>query len=461
MLTILGANPLHFCDGLSRRNFLKLGTLGLGGLTLAELLQLKARGAVSSGGRGPRTGSKAVIYVYLWGGPSHIDTYDMKPDAPVEYRGEFKPIKTNVPGFDICELMPLQAQIADKLALVRNLKFNPNFHDPVELFSGFKKPTEAGGAARPDFGSVVSKLRHGSGRRDLPTYVALDKTAGYEFRNGPAYLGLAHKAFVPGEKLESLTLRRGVTLERLHDRQALMRSFDQLHRDMDAGQGIMDGMDSFTAKALDMVTSPRAREAFDVSHEPETLRARYGEGEALRLLQARRLVEAGVPVVTLTFGGVVPTSICKDNISATSWDTHQNGFPCLRAKLPRLDRAIHALITDLHARGMDRDVTVMIGGEMGRYPVVGKGGCGASPDGRGHWTHAGFSLIAGGGLQMGQVIGRTDKHGERPVGNPYTPQNLLATLYRGLGIDLTTTLPDHTGRPVHLLDDCEPIKELI
>lgn len=455
MLTCNGANPTHFCDGASRRDFLKIGSLGLGGLTLTELLQLKARGAVS-----PRTGAKAVIYVYLWGGPSHIDTYDMKPDGPEEVRGEFKPIKTNVPGFEICELMPLQAKIADKMALIRNLKFNPNFHDPVELFSGYKKPAESGSAARPDFGSVVSKLRGNSRPRDLPTYIALDKTAGYEFRNGPAYLGLAHKAFVPGSKMESLALPRSVPLERLHDRQALLRGFDQLRRDID-GQGIMDGMDSFTAQALEMVTSPRTRDAFDVSREPERLRERYGDGEAVRLLQARRLVEAGVPVVTLTFGGVVPNSVCKDNISATSWDTHQNGFPCLRAKLPRLDRAIYALITDLHARGMDRDVTVIIGGEMGRFPIVGKGGCGASPDGRGHWTQAGFSIISGGGFQMGQVIGRTDRRGERPVGAPYTPQNLVATLYRALGVDLTTTFPDHTGRPVHLLDDCEPIKELL
>lgn len=456
MLTIPGANALHLCKGLSRRNFLQVGALGLGGLTLADLLRLKANGGLS-----PRTDSKAVIYVYLWGGPSHIDTYDLKPDAPVEYRGEFKPIRTNVPGFDICELLPLQAQIADKLALVRNLKFNPNFHDPVELFSGFRKASESGAAVRPDFGSVVSKLRSGSQPRDLPSYIALDKKAGYEYRNGPAYLGLAHKAFVPGDKLESLALPRGVTLERLQDRQVLLRSFDEMHRSMDAGQGVMDGLDSFTAQAMEMITSPRAREAFDVSREPEPLRERYGDGEAIRLLQARRLVEAGVPVVTLSFGGVVPTSVCKDSISASSWDTHQNGFPCLRAKLPRLDRAIHALITDLHARGMEKDVTVVIGGEMGRYPIVGKGGCGASPDGRGHWTQAGFSLISGGGLQMGQVVGRTDKHGERPVGNPYTPQNLLATIYRALGIDLSTTLPDHTGRPMYLLDDCEPIKELL
>lgn len=454
MLTFGGANPLRFCRGVTRRNFLKVGSLGLGGLTLADLLKLKAAGAAN-----PQTSSKAVIYVYLWGGPSHIDTYDMKPNAPVEIRGEFRPIQTNVPGFDICEYMPLQATIADKLALVRNLRFNPNFHDPVELFSGFRKPAESGSASRPDFGSVVSRLRSGTGPRDLPAYVALDSKAGYEYRNGPAYLGLAHKAFVPGARLESLALPRDVTLERLQDRQLLRSSFDQLRRDIDAN-GIMDGMDSFTAQAVDMITSPRTRAAFDVSSEPEHVRARYGEGEAVRLLQARRLVEAGVPVVTLTFGGVVPTSVCNDNISASSWDTHNHGFPCLRAKLPRLDRAIYALITDIYARGLDQDVTVMIGGEMGRFPVVGRGGCGATPDGRGHWTYAGFSLVSGGGLKMGQVVGRTDARGERPVGVPYTPQNLLATLYRTLGIDLSTTLPNHSGRPMYLLDDCEPIREL-
>jgi len=445
MLTVLGANPMHFCDGFSRRNFLKLGTLGLGGLTLAELLQLKARGAID-----PRSGSKAVIYVYLWGGPSHIDTYDMRPDAPVEYRGAFKPIRTNVPGFDICELMPLQAQIADKLALVRNLKFNPNFHDPVELFSGFRKPTEAGVAARPDFGSVVSKLRSGVRPRDLPAYVALDKTAGYEFRNGPAYLGLAHKAFVPGDKLESLTLRRGVTLERLHDRQVLMRSFDQLRRDMDTGQGIMDGMDSFTAQALDMITSPRTREAFDVSREPERLRTRYGDGEALRLLQARRLVEAGVQVVTLT-----ANAESKTWDLAGPWDNHSKIFPSLRQELPQLDKRLYALVTDLYERGLDQNVAVLVWGEMGRTPKVNGGA------GRDHWERVGFALVAGGGLKMGQVVGATTAQGEMSVNRPYTPQNMLATLYDNvLGIDPATTLgPD--GRPMYLLDNREKIAELV
>jgi Protein of unknown function (DUF1501) len=456
MLTLLGDSHLRFCRGLTRRNFLKVGALGLGSLSLADLLKLRASGAAR-----PRASAKAVIYVYLWGGPSHIDTYDMKPNAPVEIRGEFSPIRTNVPGFDICEHMPLQAQIADKLALVRNLRFNPNFHDPVELFSGFKKPTEAGVAVRPDFGSVVSKLRSASGPRQLPAYISLDKTAGYEFRNGPAYLGLAHKAFVPGERLESLALPRSITLERLQERNELRRSFDQLNRAIDAN-GVMEGLDAFNVQALEMVTNARTRDAFDISREPEAMRARYGEGEALRLLTARRLVEAGVPVVTLTFGGVVPNSVCNgDNISATSWDTHNHGFPCLRAKLPRLDRALHALITDIHARGLDKDVTVMIGGEMGRFPVVGRGGCGATPDGRGHWVYAGFSLVAGGGLKTGQVIGRTDARGDHPVGVPYTPQNLLATLYHCLGIDPATTFPHHSGRPMHLLDNHVPIRELI
>jgi uncharacterized protein (DUF1501 family) len=452
MLSIPGSIPSRVCGGRTRRDFLKVGALGLGGLTLPDLLALQARGAAGSGR------AKAVIYVYLWGGPSHIDTYDMKPDAPAEYRGEFRPIRTNVPGFEICELLPLQARIADKLALVRNLKFNPNFHDPNELFSGYRKPSQLGPAVRPDFGSVVSRLRSGSAPRDLPAYVALDRKAGDEYRNGPAYAGLAHRAFVPGEKMETLALPAGITLERLHDRRALLSSFDRMRRDLD--RSTMEGVDGFTAQALEMVTSPRVRDAFDTSREPAEIRERYGEGEASRLLQARRLVEAGVPVVTLTFAGLVPTSVCTNNISSYSWDTHYEGFPCLREKLPRLDRAIYALITDLCERGLDRDVLVVIGGEMGRSPEVGKGGCGASPNGRGHWTQAGFSLLAGGGLQMGQVIGRTDTRAERPVGRPNTPQNLLATIYRALGIDLATTLPDYTGRPLYLLDDSQPIREL-
>jgi len=249
-----------------------------------------------------------------------------------------------------------------------------------------------------------------------------------------------------------------VPLERLQNRATLMRSFDQLRREFDNPRNEMAALDEFTVQALDMVTGPRTREAFDISREPEAVRARYGDGDAIRLLQARRLVEAGVPVVTLTFG----IRGGSDPECQFSWDTHENNFKCLRKLLPRLDQAVHALITDLHVRGMDRDVCVYVGGEMGRTPRTGQStGNGAKPDGRDHWLRAGFALLSGGGLEMGQVVGKTDKHGAASVGNPYRPQNLLATLYHVLGIDPTTTLPDHRGRPMYLLDDSNPIKELL
>ncbi len=444
---------LTFSADNSRRDFFRVGGLGLTGLALPDLL--RARAATPGA---ERTREKAVIFVYLFGGPSHIDSYDMKPDAPVEVRGEFKPTKTNVPGFDICELMPMQAKIADKLALVRNLSFNPNFHDPVELFSGFRKPTEAGRAARPDFGSVVSRLRRGDVRA-LPPYVALDKTAGDEFRNGPAYLGVSHKAYIATGKLEGLALPRNVSVERFGDRTELMRRFDTLRRDADNANADLAGTDDFTKLALNMIVNPLVREAFDLDKEPAKSRERYGTGEALRLLQARRLVEAGVPVVTLTFGKDVPE--CRIGMIAQGWDTHAGNFTCLRHLLPRLDKAVHALVTDLHDRGLDKDVVVYIGGEMGRTPKVGQStGNGARADGRDHWPRAGFGIFAGGGLQMGQVIGRTDRHGSTSVGQPYVPQNVLATLYRVLGIDPVTTLPDHTGRPMFLLDNRDRITEL-
>ncbi|MFO0967655.1 MAG: DUF1501 domain-containing protein [Gemmataceae bacterium] len=408
---------------LRRRCFLKVGALAMGSLSLADLLRLQAQAA----GESSRS-NKAVIFVYLFGGPSHVDSYDMKPDAPAEYRGEFRPTRTNVPGFDICELMPRQATIADKLALVRNMTFNPNFHDPVELLSGVRKPTEAGTAARPDFGSVVSRLRE-RGRHDLPPYVALDETVGERYRNGPAYVGLAHKAFILRGALANFSLNRNVRPERLRERTTLLRHFDGMSRELETARGDLASVDHFTAQALDMVTSPRVRDAFDVSHESAHVRARYGTDDALRLLQARRLVEAGVPVVTLTFGE--QERDCIVGMTARSWDTHNGNFTCLRALLPRLDRAVHALVTDLHERGLDQDVVVYVGGEMGRTPRVGQGtGNGASADGRDHWPRAGFGLFAGGGLRMGQVIGRTDRYGEAAVGVPYTPQNMLATLYR-------------------------------
>lgn len=431
---------------LGRRDFLAAGLFGLGHLALPDVLRLRSHAATPMRGR-------AIIYVYLFGGPSHIDTFDMKPSAPVEYRGEFSPIASNVPGIEFCELLPRLATMADKFTIIRNIKFNPNFHDPVELLSGYRKPAEAGVAIRPDFGSVVSRLQRGS-HSELPAYVALDRTVGEEFRNSPAYLGVAHKAFIPGAKLESFALARGITTERLRDRTRLRQELDLLRRDLDT-RGDLLGHDDFTGQALDLITSPRAREAFDFQQEPESVRERYGRGDGERLLQARRLVEAGVPVVTLTFGsrGV---GECK-----FSWDTHEGNFRCLKLLLPPLDQALTALFSDLADRGLADDVLVVVGGEMGRTPRVGQStGNGSKADGRDHWPNVGFSLFSNPGLRMGQIIGQTDKTGSAAIGTPYKPQNLLASVYHFLGIDPATTLPDHQGRPQFLLDDHRRIAEL-
>ncbi len=437
MLTFRGSKHA-LCDGLSRRDFLKVGALGVGGLTLADLLRLRASGAVASEKR-----RKAIIMVYLNGGPSHMDLYDMKPDAPVEYRGEFKPMKTNVLGMDICELMPMQAKIADKLAIIRNMKFQQEGHTAPELYSGFLK------GDRPSIGSVVSKLRSDAGVLGaLPPNVYLGDA---NHVGHPGFLGKAHEAYIPGTKATNLGLVRDVSIERLTNRRSLLETFDTLQRDLDDARGSMAGMDAFTSQALEMITSNKARDAFDVTKEPASAREKYGKGT--EYLQARRLVEAGVPVVTLT-----PQNHDLPQKCNGQWDHHDHIFECLRIVAPQLDRSIHSLVTDLHERGLDKDVAVVVWGEMGRTPRIGtqRGTTG----GRDHWPQSGFALMAGGGFETGQVIGATDARGERPKGHAYTPQNVLATLYHVLGIDPVTTLPDHQGRPMYLLDDRERVAEL-
>ncbi|MBL8793084.1 MAG: DUF1501 domain-containing protein [Planctomycetia bacterium] len=435
MLTFLGRSQ-RFCDRQSRRDFLKVGALGLGGLTLADLLRARAdEGKAASG--------KSVIMVWLGGGPSHIDMYDMKPDAPAEYRGEFKPIQTSLPGLDICELLPLQAKLADKMSVIRNFRYKGDVeHEPFELLTGVTNTK----LMRPSFGSVVSKL-HGS-RNNLPPYVSLMTPdivrANWE---DAGYLGLAHRPFFPtGPGLDNLTLTSDVPLDRLDDRKALLRSFDGLTRQIGDRQGELAGYDSFTARALEMISTPKARAAFDLDQEPTRIRNLYGKHT--QLLQARRLVEAGVPVVT--------TNIPLGN-TGLGWDTHQNNFKAQRSGLPSYDQAVAALISDIYQRGLDQDVAVCIWGEMGRTPRVND-----KDAGRDHWYQAGFGLIAGGGLKMGQVIGATDGRAERIVGKSYTPNNMLATLYHVLGINPEcATVADLTGRPNYLLDDAKLIEELL
>ncbi|MBL8793126.1 MAG: DUF1501 domain-containing protein [Planctomycetia bacterium] len=432
---------------LSRRGFLQVGSLGLGGLTLAELLRLRAQG------KQPAT-PKSVILIFLAGGPSHIDMYDMKPDAPAEYRGEFKPIDTNVPGINVCELMPMQARIADKLAIVRTVQMRTGLHNDLEPLSGHlyadpesPLPPIASGPPRPSFGSVVSYVR-GRGQ-ELPAYVSLlgNRPAAGET---PAFLGAAHRAFVPrGPDLANLSLAKGFSADRLADRRQLLGELDTLRRDLDT-RGEAAGMDAFTAQALDLITSPRTREAFDVSKESVKTRERYGAtaggqrlpGGAGQFLRARRLVEAGVSVVTVGHGGV-------------QWDTHSRNFTTLRELLPPLDASLHALVTDLHERGLDKDVAVLMWGEFGRTPRINANA------GRDHHGAVSFALFAGGGLRMGQTVGATDARAERPRTRPFSAQNVFATLYHVLGIDPAQTVPDHNGRPVHLLDEREPIAELV
>jgi uncharacterized protein DUF1501 len=466
VLTIHSGSTQRFCDGISRREFLKVGALGVGGLTLADLLRLRARAGSAVPGA-TSAANKAVIMVCLNGGPSHIDMYDLKPEAPAEFRGEFKPIQTNVPDFNICELMPLQAQIADKLALVRSLQAGrDDGHHLHYVFTGFPKNDH-----RPSFGSIVSRLRGHHGN-SLPPYVSMAQFPPHPVLTGheePAYVGTAHRPFVPFQAgslkpgqieftgpgaggVKNLELVPGMTRERLADRTTLLRTFDNLRRDLDT-KGELAAKDAFTVRALEMISSNQVRDALDISREPVQVQAKYGGDvrykrdpdvrrcwEGSKFLLARRLVEAGVPVVTLAVG---------------VWDTHSDHFPYQRDNTPLLDRSLYALVTDLHERGLDKDVAVVVCGEMGRTPRVNK------TAGRDHWASAGFALFAGGGLRMGQVIGATDAHAERPTTPPYNPQNLLATLYHVLGIDPSQTFPDHSGRPMHLLDDQKKIKELL
>jgi len=420
---------MHKCRGaISRRDVLKVGGLSFAGLTFADVLRLQA------GTRSGATRAKSVILIWMRGGPSHIDSFDMKPDAPAEIRGEFRPIPTNVPGIEICEHMPLLAGITDKLAIIRGIKSNDlGDHTPHYIITG--SPDRG---KRPAFGSVVSHMQR---RTDgLPSYVSLmyDPPGLYD-NEGPVYLGASHRPFtLEGEGLANLSLADGVSLERLGERRQLLRQFDAMNRALDADE-TTSGIDVFTRRALEMIASPRARGAFDVSQESPATRELYGSFCA-NFLMARRLVESGISVVTLKVG---------------DWDTHEKNFRDMREQLPRLDRGLHALVTDLHERGLDKDVAVVLWGEFGRAPRISRG------DGRDHWPEAGAAVVAGGGFKLGQAIGETDSQGGQAKGRPYTPANVFANLYRHLGIDPATTIADHNQRPLPLLDDREGVQELV
>ncbi len=429
MLNLLGSKQ-NFCDGVNRRNFLKIGAFGAG-LSLADLLRLRAQANPAA-----RTNStpKAAIMIYLPGGPSHIDMYDLKPDAPMEYRGEFKPIQTSVPGVQICEHMPRQARIWDKLAVVRSC-IGTDEHSDSGVMTGFLERVNRI-QHHPSIGAVISRLRGGS-QTDIPPFVSL---RGQSIGCEPGFLGVAHRAFTPdGPGLANLSLAGGLTAERTQDRRSLLQQFDSVRRDVDA-TGTMAGLDSFAQRAFEMIGSGTTRRALDLNREDPRTRDRYRGVE--QFLSARRLIEAGVGCVTLAYGG---------------WDTHAQNFITLRRQLPELDRGIANLIEDLHDRGLDQDVVTVVWGEFGRTPRVGD----STPDGRGHWPNVMSAMIAGGGLKMGQAIGTTSSRGETPRDRPYRVPQVLSTVYHALGIDPAMTFPNQAGRPMYVLEDRDPVVELL
>jgi hypothetical protein len=431
MLTLWGARQ-RFCDGLSRRGFLKIGALGAS-LTLADLYRAQGQAAGQAGSTTKPTTKKSAILIYLPGGPSHMDMYDLKPEAPVEFRGEFKPIATNVAGVQICEHFPLQAAMWDKFACIRSI-VAVDEHSDSAVMTGYSQNANRT-AGHPSFGSVISKLRSGDSVNAVPPFVSL---RGMATGTEPGYLGIAHRPFTSeGPGIKNLRPASGVDETRIDQRKALLEGFDDVRRDLDAS-GTMTGLDSFTTRAFEMVTSGSVRKALDLSKEDAKVRERYKGVE--QFLTARRLVEAGVGCVTLSIGG---------------WDTHGKNFETLKKQLPMVDRGVANLVQDLHDLGMANDVVTLMWGEFGRTPKVNMNA------GRDHWAPVMSAMIAGGGLKMGQAVGASTARGERPKDRPLNPQNVLATVYRTLGIDPAMTFPNGAGRPMYLLDDREPVSELI
>lgn len=425
MFTFLGATQ-KFCDGISRRNFLQIGAFGAG-LTLADMLRLRSESAAA----GRSTRQKSAIMIYLPGGPTHMDTYDLKPDAPVEFRGEFRPIQTNVPGCQICELFPLQARMWDKLAAIRSI-VTVDEHSDNTTHTGYSGRELMLNNA-PSFGAVVSRVRMHSS--EMPPFVSL---RGMSRGTEPGYLGVQHRPFTPnGPGTENLRLVTGLTPERVDQRRQLMRTFDSIQREIDA-TGTLAGMDSFQTRAFDMIASGGVRRALDLTQENSQTRERYRGIE--QFLTARRLVEAGVGCVTLSYGG---------------WDTHGQNFQTMRRQLPVVDRAISNLVNDLVERGLYNDVVIIMWGEFGRTPRINNNA------GRDHWAPVMSCLIGGGGLRTGQMVGSSTARGERPLDRRCTPAQVLSTVYRAIGIDPAQTFLDTTGRPRHILDDREPIRELL
>jgi len=488
MLNILGPQS-RFCDGLSRRSFLSIGSLAMGGLGLREVLAAESIQGVSR----PH---KATIMILLPGGPPHLDMVDLKPMAPSGIRGPFQPINTNVPGIDLGETMPRTAAIMDKMAIVRSLYGGLNDHNIHINLTGWETHPQMGDSPHrpgfpiggwPSLGAVVSKVS-GPVTPALPAFISLSppnaESTTRASLNQSGFLGIGHAGFetnrrkrddivyksgvskeqvaADAESAADITLR-GITLDRLGDRKRLLGSFDRFRREADA-RGVMDGMDTITQQAFGILTSSKLADALDFRQEPAELLRRYGISDAAtpvhggpelvkQFLVATRLVEAGCRCVTLAFSQWPLERMSRGGFN---WDWHKENFLNVRATVPMLDLGLSAMVEDLHARGLADDVSVVVWGEFGRTPRINQNA------GRDHWPNSNMCILAGGGMRTGQVIGSTNRLGEVPKDRPVHYREVFATLYRNMGIDPETlTLDDLRGRPQYVVDQRKPIPELL
>jgi len=456
MLTIYGrsGNKSGFCDGVSRRGFLRVGGALMGGLSLANILEMEALVGIGSS-------HKAIINIYLPGGPSHLDMWDLKPDAPSEIRGEFNPISTAVPGIQICEHFPRVAKLMDKFAIIRSISDSDGRHDCFQCMTGRKFGDRAPNGGWPSGGAWVSRLA-GPVNQAVPPNLALMYTTGNRTWGEPGtagFMNIAHSPFnLVGRKAREAPdnmVLKGITLERLQDRDLLRASLDQFRRDTDA-TAKMRGFDAYSEQALGILTDSKLGDALDLSKEDPKIVERYGKSiekfqrdGAPKMIEnfciARRLVEAGARYVALNY---------------SRWDWHGGdgmNFPRSREEFPLLDQGLAALITDLHERGLDRDVSVVVWGEFGRTPKINKN------NSRDHWPRVNACLLAGGGMGRGQVIGETNKYAEYAVKRPVKFQEIFATLYHSLGLNAhRDRIFDGSGTPRYPVDSgIEPIRELL
>jgi len=423
------------CDGTTRRDFLKVGALGATGLLLPDLLRARALASAN----GTPTRNTSVVWLWLGGGPTHVETFDPKMTAPAEFRSTVGAVQTNVEGIELGGVFPKMATVADKMAFVRSFAHSNSGHGGGThwVMTGYNFPPADNGArqVKPGLGAILARHRgSNNATTGLPTYVRMSGILG----DGPAWLGAPYAPFdLAGSARQNMNLQ--ITMNQLEERHTLLDTFDNINRDIDAS-GAMSGLDSFENQAFGLLTG-NAREAFDVTRESQATRDLYGPNPlAQQMLMARRLCEAGVGFVTLNYGG---------------WDMHGNIAMAMRQRAPALDHAVTAFVEDINQRGLADDILLVISGEFGRTPRVNNGA------GRDHWAPLSTLALAGGGLRMGQVVGESNDRAERPRTRPISPQDLMATVFHVLGMPQNLQYNDPSGRPMPMINGGHPISELV